>query len=440
MARPANSIRWWLVAIVLVFVGTGMAYSLLWADVVRHDTHYWLNPGDFWSTWRNAHWVGWGGLSYVYTAGTGLVTLPGFAVVLSPFAALASALHLTESSPFVSLPKPEAWLLAGPVIMASVAIALAGADALARHLEVSPGRRRLLALGVAGTSWPAIVWWGHPEDVVALGIAAYALTRLLQRRFTATGWLLGLAIAMQLYVIVLVPVFMAVVGRRRVAPLLARAAIAPGFLFVAVVVPAPRETLHALWNQPNFPTVDHPTPWASLSPSLGHHVIAAGPARVIALALAAAIGVVAIRFRERGMAVLWLCCASLAARTVFEAVMVPYYVMPVVALALVGAAAAGWRRLGVAMAAGGFVTVDVFWHYGPWPYWVVMTAAVLVLLAAALPARSPVQTVQPTPAPPPVREADLLDRPLPHLDEVLGGYVPPGVSGSSADEVLHLRR
>jgi hypothetical protein len=377
---------WWIAGATLLTVAVGMGYSLGWGPIVRHHP-YWLTSGDFWGTWRNAHWVGWNGLAYVYGAGTGLVTLPGYAVLLSPLAILSSALHLTEAGPVIGLPKPEAWLLAGPFVLATSGVTLAACDALAAHLGASAARRKILLLLMAGALWPATAMWGHPEDVLALGFAAYALVRVLQRRYTAAGWLLGLAIAMQLYVVVLVPIFLAVVGLRRVGPMLARASVAPGFLFVAVVARDWRHSLHALWAQPNYPTVDHATPWAALSPSLGHNVIAAGPARIVAFALAAALGAVAVRYRTRPVTIVWLCALALAGRCIFEAVMVPYYVMPVVAIALVGASVASRRHLALAALSGAFVTVDTFWHYGPWPYWLVMTGATLVLLAAAAPTR-----------------------------------------------------
>ena len=102
---------------------------------------------------------------------------------------------------------------------------------------------------------------------------------------------------MQLYAIALIPLFIAVVGRRKAAPLVARAAVLPGFLLVAVIVPNAHATIHAVLDQPNFPKVDHATPWLLLAPKLGHGAVAAGPGRIIGLVLAVAVG-------------LWACAAG----------------------------------------------------------------------------------------------------------------------------------
>jgi len=89
----------WLVTISVMVILTGMAYTLWWAAVVRHHGWYWVVPGDTWATVRAAHWVDWGGFSFIYNAGTGLVTLPGFHVLLAPVVALSSHLHLSETAP-----------------------------------------------------------------------------------------------------------------------------------------------------------------------------------------------------------------------------------------------------------------------------------------------------------------------------------------------------
>ena len=77
--------RTWPLTVTGAFVVTGMAYSLLWAPVVRHHS-YWIDPGDLWATYRGAHVVGWGDLGGVYGAGTGLVTFPAILIVLAPVA------------------------------------------------------------------------------------------------------------------------------------------------------------------------------------------------------------------------------------------------------------------------------------------------------------------------------------------------------------------
>lgn len=388
MTAPSNAQRRvWVAGTTLALLVSGMAFSLWWAPVVRHHS-YWLTPGDLWDSFRNAHWVATGGLSFVYGAGTGLVTLPGLAVLLAPVAAISSALGLSESVPAVALLKPQAWLLLGPFTFLTAGVGIAGLDRLAASIGVSWRARRLLMVCSAAALWPTLVMWGHPEDVLAIGLAAYALAMALEQRFSAAGWLLGLALAMQLFVVLIVPVLVAVVGMKRVAPLVARASLAPGFLLVAVLVPNFRGSIDALWNQPNYPTVDHATPWVLMAPKVGRYAVAAGPGRIISLALALALGLVAVKVRKDPRLVVWLAAAALAGRCLFESVMVPYYVMPVVALCLVVAATSVWRwRQAASVVMGGLLTVVVFWHFGMWPYWSVMAALTVAMLVAIRPGR-----------------------------------------------------
>ena len=96
------------------------------------------------------------------------------------------------------------------------------------------------------------VFWGHPEDVLAIGLCTFTLVKG-STACTAAGWLLGGAVSMQLFSVFVVPVVVAVVGLRKGVSLLARAAILPGFLFVAVAVPDFRDSVRTLLQQPTPP-------------------------------------------------------------------------------------------------------------------------------------------------------------------------------------------
>ncbi len=263
---------WWLVAVTAGVVVTGMAYSLWWPAVVRHQSSYWLTPGDMWYSVRTAHWIGWGSLSFVYSNyRSALVTLPGFELLLTPVVVLSSALHLSEQAPGLLGPgKPTDWLLIGPVSLLCSGLPLFTLDALARRLGILTGSRRVLSVAVAAAVWPALAIWGHPEDALALGFAVYALVMVLDERWTPAGWLLGAALAMQLLVVMLVPVFVGLVGWRHGRALLARAAVLPGFLLVAVLVPDFHDAFYVLSHQPADPAPNHITPWLALAPKLGH--------------------------------------------------------------------------------------------------------------------------------------------------------------------------
>ena len=381
----------WPSLLTLATCASGMAYSIWWPAVVRHNSRYWTTPGDFWSTIRAAHYVGWGGLSWVYSSRAVFVTLPGFATVLSPFAILGTRLGLTESAPGIYLPNPQIWLLVGPIALLLSGVALFGLDALAIRLGVGQTSRRALLVAEAVLLWPATAIWGHPEDAVAIGLLGLALVAVWDGRWAVAGWLLGAAIAMQLLVLLAVPVFIGIAGARKAGPLLARATILPGFFAIAVLVPNFHRSLSTLTKQPTFPLIDHPTPWVHFSPRLAPHVVAAGPSRLLAATVALGAGWLARRWRDNPAMVMYALAAVFAARCVFESVMVPYYVMPMVCVAVLVSFVNGWiRRLMTITAALG-LTIATFYRVGEWPYYVQMTGLLAITLALAHP-RSPRRT------------------------------------------------
>jgi hypothetical protein len=377
----------WTVSVTIAVVLSGMAYSLWWAAVVRHKSWYWITPADIWYSVRTAHWIDWGSLSFVYSnPRSELITLPGFEVLLAPFVVLGSALGLSENAPglFPNV-HPQAWLLIGPISLASAALALFAFDGLAKRLGVGMGKRRVLTVFEAGALWPGLAMWGHPEDVLAVGLAALALSMLLDDRRAVAGWLLGGAIAMQLWVVLVLPAFVAFVGLRKGTALVARAVILPGFLFLAVAIPDLHDAVRTLLRQPAVPSVNHATPWVLLSPKLPHGMVAGGPARSIAIVVALGAGAIARTWRHDPTRVVWLMAMVLGARCVFDAVMVPYYVMPAVALALVAAATAPPARFALTAIAAAGLTVMTFTHHGLWEYWLMMTALIGAVLGMAWP-------------------------------------------------------
>ena len=143
-------------------------------------------------------------------------------------------------------------------------------------------------------------------------------------------------------------------------------------------------------SQPNSPTVNHPTPWESLAPHLSGGVVAAGPARILAILVACSCGAVAGRRwhaariagwdHETLIEVLWWSALTLALRCVFEPAVAAYYLWPAVAVVLI-AAARTWSRLTPAALAATALTFtsQIAWH-GAWAWW----APMMVLLALTL--------------------------------------------------------
>lgn len=393
----------------LVYMGSGMAFSLLWGPVVRH-VGGWLTPGDFWGTYRSSSWIAWGAAGKVYAPGAGLVALPGFPVLLAPIVIIASWAHLQGGFPF-PIPHPGAWLLAGPFALACGAAPIFAVDSLARCLWFGRAKRNFVILSTTMLCWPAVAMWGHPEDTLAVALWAWSLVAAWKRRFVICAWLAGLAFAVQPLVILVLPVLAAYVirevGWRRIAGLGVRAALVPVSLVAIALHGDPSDTIHVLFDQPNWPQIDWPTPWVHLAPHLAGGGVAAGPGRLISVALGMALGVWVLRSRRNPgdlvSLVLWASGVALAGRCVFEAVMVPYYVMPGSVVLVVAASRSRPRAMPAALAAALFLTVYTNWRWDYWPWYVEMTllfgvTAWLARPGAIAPSGSPLES------PPDLRE------------------------------------
>src|SRR5215831_4267048 len=177
---------------------------------------------------------------------------------------------------------------------------------------------------------------------------------------------------------------------RRLPGFLARAAAPAAVALGAAAAANWNATYAAVTRQPNFPDVNHATPWAALSPKLGDGVIAAGPARIVAIVVACACAVAAGRrwHAARGAEwdngtfydVLWWAAFALALRCAFEPVVVSYYLWPALAVALV-VASESWSRLIPAGIVASVLTgvSQGAWH-GIWTWW----APMMILLALTL--------------------------------------------------------
>jgi hypothetical protein len=379
--------RAWPIAFTVASVVSGMAYCLLWHRVTGHGSS-WVVPGDIWGAYRSTHFVAWGDLGGVYSAQTGLVTFPGALLLLAPVAMLTGALGMTESFPF-TLPHPTSWYVLGPYEILLSCLALFATDALAERLGVSRGQRIALCAFEAVALWNVSAYWGHPEDAVAVALAVYAVVFAIDGRWTGAGWLFGAAVATQPLVLLMLPVLMGVAGRRRIAGLGVRALVPAAVLLVTPLLSEFKATTHALIDQPNYPYLDRVTPWTALAPRLGGHgqglMVAAGPGRVVAVALACALGLWARRWRHRPELLVWGCALALALRCFTESVMVPYYVWPVVAVALVACAARSSTHLALGGAVAVFLTVFGDWRLSEWAWWLPVTAAIVAVLGAGLP-------------------------------------------------------
>jgi hypothetical protein len=353
--------------------------STTWWGAHLVDKTSWQLPHDLWGTMlagRRLLHLDPGGL---YTQPTGLVSLPGAALILVPIVALIDAAGVGLGVPNAQNTHPTAWLFAGPYEIALSAMALVAADSLAERLGVARPKRALLAAASAVALWSVSVRWGHPEDAVAVALFLFGIGALADLRVGFSAWLVGAAICVQPLVLLAVPVLLVTIEPRRLVGYLGRAA-APSALLLGVAASANwSATFDAVTSQPNWPATDHATPWTSLAPHLSGGAVAAGPARVVVIFLAVCCALVVQRrwHAPRDAAwspealeeLLWWVAATLALRCVFEPVMTPYYLWPVLAVALI-AASRNWTRLVATSLVASVLTFvsQAAWH-GPWLWW-----------------------------------------------------------------------
>jgi hypothetical protein len=355
----------------------------------------WALPDDLWATLVAAQRFLHLDLAGLYTPPTNLISFPGTAVILVPVAAIVDVAGL----PLRAGPQgahPGEWLLIGPCEVVISAVTLFAADAIAERLGASLPKRALLAAASATALWNVSLRWGHPEDAVAIGLLLYAVLALSDSRPGRAAWLAGAAVAVQPLVLLAFPVLAAAVEPRRLPGFVARAATPSVLLLAAAAAANWTATIHAITSQPNAPSIDHPTPWVYLAPHMSDGSVAAGPGRALAVVAACGCGLVTWRrwrtaraavgwSRETLQELLWWTAVALALRSVFEPVMVSYYVWPPLAVALV-AASRVWSRLIPASAAATVLTFlsQASWR-NPWVWWTPMIAVLGLTLFFARP-------------------------------------------------------
>jgi hypothetical protein len=359
----------------------------------------WALPNDLWGTLIAANRLLHGNLAGLYTQPTGLITFPGGAIILMPVIALIDVLGMSLHVQGPGNEQPVTWLLAGPYETIISAIPLFAADAIAEHVGASKRKRVILAAASAIAVWNVSIRWGHPEDAVAVGLLLYAILDRANGKTTRSAWLTGAAVAVQPLVLLVIPVLLAVIEPRRIPGFLTRAAAPAVVLLTAAAVANWHATYKAIFQQPNWPTVDHPTPWLALATKLPSGAVAAGPVRLLAVAASLACGFAVwrqCRTARNGapwdsgllLTVLWWAALALALRSVFEPVMVSYYLWPVLAAALIAAITSWPRLLATSLIAVTLTFVSQSSWRGEWTWWGVMVLGLAVVLACSRPARA----------------------------------------------------
>jgi hypothetical protein len=434
----------WPIGISALFVILGSLFIFRWGSVVEHIPKLWLSPQDFWITYFNSSQFIHGHFGAIYQANDKFLEFPGILVALAPLGALSGAFHTATfevtnhgvvaapgfvvhvrglNVPFLNAQsihsgktlyvlQPQWTIAADLYAMLLSCMALFACDALAERLQVPKTRRAILCVAEAVLLWNVTVLWGHPEDAVAVALAVYALIFGLNRRFVGAGWLFGAALAFQPLVLLMLPILLAMVGRRHLFGMVTRALIPAAVLIALPLVANFRATIHALVDQPSPPGVNHVTPWTALSPSLGGGLVAAGPIRLLSVLLAVGLGFWVYRhWLERPELLAWSCAVALGLRSVTESVMTPYYAWAALAVGVAVAARCSARRFGIAVAVAISTTIVAQWTLGWLTWWTVQMVGLIALLAVA---SAPASIQSPSAAPRPDRKRVPAGPPLDH--------------------------
>jgi hypothetical protein len=385
-----------------------------------------MTPPDLWGTFRASQYVVWGGEGQIYNNQAAFQTFPGIAIILAPIAKISSIFRLSASFP-VNLPRPSAWLLLGPTNFILGALLLFPLDRLARRLLITARRRIFFLIVESALIWPSVALWGHPEDALSLALGIYGMLAAFDSAWFRVGAFFGLAIAVQPLILLIVPIALAFVPIRR-WPLVTIEAVVPSLvLLLSPLIQEWGPTTQRLLRQPNFVLYNHPTPWISLAPVLtpshfttihsvryvtlsdGHRqvvevtkrvflpaVVSAGPGRIIAVLIACLVGVLAKLLKPSLTQVVWLTALVLSLRCLFEPVMVPYYLLPGLALAVVIVSTSSHSRFTLAVVSASVCTFLSYQHLSPWVYYFAMAFPLLVVLAVSVPPswRRPKESVE----------------------------------------------
>ena len=244
----------------VLFAIAGLGYALLWATLAHRG---WHSYSDLWNSAGLSLAIGHGHWSAVYAPPSQLDAPPGFEVLLAPVMVAGHALGLATTRAEGTSYKAFGLILA-PVATVMAASVLFALDAVARAWRYSEARRLALSL-VAGLGVvSAAVFWGHPEDCIALALvvwAALAVERGGVGGLRRAGWLLGLAIACQPLALLAVAPVVARFGWRELRGVAWRLALPTAVVILPELIVARARTLHAVVDQPYFPPGESSTPF-----------------------------------------------------------------------------------------------------------------------------------------------------------------------------------
>jgi len=323
-----------------------------------------LQENDLWTSWVLALFIAHGGFAHVFQTDSILRTAPAWLLITAPFARLASGLQ----DPFVSqVGVPSAWWVVGPVYFSPILVFFCAAD---RWMEGIAWPRRVAVFMGAGIALIPSGYQGHPEDIVSVGCALYALHACRSDRAVAAGWWMGVALGFQLEAVLLVPICLAVLARKHWIGFAERAVIGPVVLLLVPFARAPRLTVERLLQ---LHYVVYPA-WASpLTHWLPGSFSAVWDAIILLGAVAAGVWVATWKAVARDR-LLWVVALVLALR-LLEPFFLNYYLTVALAMVTVVASFRTWWRLVVCIVDVVFLTWWLWFPVdGSWLHWIGVVA------------------------------------------------------------------
>jgi hypothetical protein len=310
-----------------------VVYSLVWTALAHHK---WQVYSDLWNSAGMALAVGQAHFSAVYAYPSQIDAPPGFEYLLAPFMVLGHAIGLRTTIAhggglmvYSLLLVPLATVLAGSLLFA--------VDAVARRWGFSEGRRVAVSV-VAGLAVGSdVVFWGHPEDCIALALvlwAALAVDGAPTKGVTQAGWLLGAAVALQPLALLAVAPVVARFGRRDLWRAAWRIVLPSVLLLLPELLTSAAVTVHRVVDQPYLPADESSTPFAHFARALGDGMYSGGTLRLVSTLGALVLGFVACRRRYDLPTVLLVMSLSFTLRVVLESELLGFYFLPVAVLCL----------------------------------------------------------------------------------------------------------
>jgi len=360
---PLNWSNWRSpVMVALVTVGVGLFAIFALPNLL--GVPQWLTMGDARWTVQSAQYVSFGGLGSVYSINDQFLPLPGFLLLLAPAVAVGDHLHYLNSFPYI-LHYPTMWIVVAPVFLVTGSTSILGADYLADSLGVTKVRRRVLAAAIAlVVVLPTCVWAGHPEDLLALGLSCLSVGLLIRRHYLGAAMVLALAILMQPWAVLLIPILVVATPTGRRFRALVCASGLPALTGLALLATDFHDAYRSLVLQP-MQGNGQKLPWWGIAHPLtiiqyGAPTIVrvgSGP-RLLAVVTAVAIAV-AVRRDIRPQTIMMAVSVALVARAAFETQIWCWYLAPAaVFLAISIAAGAGANK--VRWAIGGLCTLAFY--------------------------------------------------------------------------------